>query len=65
MTGNNCGTFGCDVLKQDPEAKKNAPWIFSPTPNNVAEEYQDNFPSVNYDPKTKTTTSDIYKKKEE
>jgi uncharacterized protein RhaS with RHS repeats len=65
LTGNNCATFGCDVLKQDPEAKKNAPWIFNPTPNNVAEEYQDNFPKVNYDPKTKTTTSDIYKKKEE
>ena len=62
LTGNNCGTFGCDVLKQDPEAKKNAPWIFNPTPNNVAEEYQDNFPKVSYDPQTKTTTSDIYKK---
>ncbi|HMS29874.1 MAG TPA: RHS repeat-associated core domain-containing protein [Saprospiraceae bacterium] len=65
LTGNNCATFSCDVLKQDPEAKKNAPWIFNPTPNNVAEEYQDNFPKVNYDPKTKTTTSDIYKKKDE
>ncbi len=65
LTGNNCATFSCEVLKQDTEAKKNAPWIFNPTPNNVAEEYQDNFPKVNYDPKTKTTTSDIYKKKGE
>ncbi len=65
LTGNNCGTFGCDVLKQDSDAKKKAPWIFNPTPNNIAEEYQDNFPAVNYNPKTKTTTSEIYKKKEE
>src|SRR5690554_2680514 len=28
LTGNNCGTFGCDVLKQDKKAKKKAPWIF-------------------------------------
>ena len=61
---NNCGTFGCDVLKQDEAAAKEAPWIFNPTPDNVSEEYQDNFPKVNYDPKTKTTTSDIYKKKD-
>ena len=61
---NNCGTFGCDVLKQDPEAKKQAPWIFNPTPDNIGEEYQDNFPKVDYNPKTKTTTSDIYKKEE-
>ncbi len=61
---NNCGTFGCDVLKQDEGAAENAPWIFNPTPDNVAEEYQDNFPKVDYDPKTKTTTSDVYKKEE-
>jgi hypothetical protein len=64
LTGNNCATFGCDVLKQDPEAKKNAPWIFNPTPNNVADEYQDNFPKVNYNSGTRTTTSDIYKKED-
>ncbi|MFB9057512.1 toxin TcdB middle/N-terminal domain-containing protein [Mariniflexile ostreae] len=62
LIGNNCGTFGCDVLKQDEGAKKKAPWIFNPTPNNIAEEYQDNFPKVDYTPKTKNTTSDIYKK---
>ena len=64
LTGNNCATFGCDVLKQDPEAKKNAPWIFNPTPKNVADEYQDNFPKVNYNSGTRTTTSDIYKKED-
>jgi len=57
---NNCGTFGCDVLKQDEGAKKKAPWIFNPAPNNVAEEYQDNFPKVNYNSEKKTTSSDIY-----
>jgi len=65
LTGNNCGTFGCDVLKQDSEAKKKAPWILIPTPNNMAKEYQDNFPSVNYDPKTKTTSGELYKKEDE
>ena len=64
LTGNNCGTFGCDVLKQDPDAKKKAPWIIIPTPDNMAEEYQDNFPKVDYNSKTKTTTSDIYKKED-
>ena len=60
--GNNCGTFACDVIKQDKGAKKKAPWIFIPSPDNIGEEYQDNFPKVDYNPKTKSTTSDIYKK---
>lgn len=64
LTGNNCGTFSCDVLKQDPEAKKKAPWIFIPTPDNMVEEYQDNFPKVDYNPETKTTSSEIYKKED-
>lgn len=64
LTGNNCGTFSCDVLKQDPEAQKKAPWIFIPTPDNMVEEYQDNFPKVDYNPETKTTTSEIYKKED-
>lgn len=65
LTGNNCGTFGCDVLKQDPKAKKQAPWIIIPTPDNMAEEYQDNFPSVNYNPQTKTTSGELYKKEDQ
>ncbi|MGB3545893.1 MAG: DUF6695 family protein [Saprospiraceae bacterium] len=65
LTRNNCGTFGCDVIKQDDSARKNAPWIFDPTPNNVAEEYQDNFPSVDYDPIENTTTSSIFDKKDQ
>lgn len=64
LSGNNCGTFGSDVLKQDPEAKKQAPWILNPTLDNIAEEYQDNFPMVDYNPSAKTTTSDIYKEKQ-
>ena len=62
LTGNNCGTFGCDVVKQDEKAKEKAPWIFNPTPDNVAEEYRDNFPKIDYNPNKKITTSDIYKK---
>jgi len=65
LSGNNCGTFGCDVIKQDPEAAKNAPWIWIPTPDNIGEEYQDNFPSVNYDPETNSTSGDLYKKEDE
>ena len=65
FTGNNCGTFATDVLKQDPEAKKKAPWIIIPTPGNIAKEYQDNFPAVNYNSNTNTTTGDIYKKEDE
>jgi hypothetical protein len=58
LSGNNCGTFGCDVLNQDPEAKEKAPWIFDPRPNSISGEYQDNFPSVNYDPESQSTTTD-------
>ncbi len=65
LLSNNCGTFAHDVAKQDPNAKKKTPWIFNPTPTNIANEYQDNFPKVDYNPNTKTTTSDIYKPKEE
>jgi RHS repeat-associated protein len=57
---NNCGTFAIDVIKQDAKAKKQAPWIISQTPDNIAEEYQDNFPYVRYNPQTKQTTSEIY-----
>ena len=63
LFSNNCGTFGCDVLKQDPDVKRKAPFILSPTPNNVSEEYQDNFPSINYDPKANSISGSLYKKK--
>ncbi len=56
LYNNNCATFGCDVLKQDPEIEENAPWILNPSPDNVAEEYQDNFTPMSYDPETNTTT---------
>jgi hypothetical protein len=53
ITGNNCGTFAADVVKQDPDVKKQAPTIIDPRPNSMVKEYQDNFKPVNYDPKTK------------
>lgn len=52
LRSNNCGTFGCDVLKQDPAVRDQAPWSFDPRPNSVIEEWQDNFEKVNYTPKT-------------
>jgi hypothetical protein len=57
---NSCGAFADDVIKQDAVAKKKAPWIINPAPTNIADEYQDNFPKVDYNSKKKTTTSDIY-----
>jgi hypothetical protein len=57
---NNCATFACDVIKQDDSARKKAPWIFNTAPINVALEYRKIFPRVNYNPKTDTTTSDIF-----
>jgi uncharacterized protein RhaS with RHS repeats len=65
LLSNNYGTFAHDVIKQDSDAKKKAPRIFIPIPTNIADEYQDNFPKVYYNPNTKTTTSDIYKPTEE
>ena len=59
---NNCGTFACDVLKSDKINKALAPWIFNPTPSNVAEEYQDEFDSVSYDSKTGIVTYKVNKK---
>ena len=63
LLSNNCGTFACDVLKQDPNAKKQAPWIINPTPDNIADEYQDNFDNVSYNPKTKTYKYTVKKSK--
>jgi len=55
ITSNNCGTFAADVVKQDPNVKKQAPAIIDPRPNSMAKEYQDNFKPIIYDPKTKKT----------
>ena len=52
ITGNNCGTFAGDVVKQDPNVKKQSPTIIDPRPNSMVKEYQDNFKPINYDPKT-------------
>ncbi|MFR5379496.1 MAG: hypothetical protein ACLTHI_11070 [Bacteroides uniformis] len=43
--------FAADVLKQDPSVKDKAPVIIDPRPNSIVKEYQDNFKSLNYDPK--------------
>ena len=51
LRNNNCGTFAADVLKQDPSVKDKAPLIIDPRPNSIVKEYQDNFKSLNYDPK--------------
>ena len=51
LRNNNCGTFADDVLKQDPSVKDKAPVIIDPRPNSIVKEYQDNFKSLNYDPK--------------
>ncbi len=61
LTVNNCGTFAADVVEQDQNVEEKSPWILIPTPDNIAEEFQDNFPDVNYNPNTNTTTSEIYK----
>jgi RHS repeat-associated protein len=52
LTSNNCGTFGCDVLSQDPNVKSKAPSIADPRPNSIIQEYQGTFGTVQYDPKT-------------
>ena len=57
---NNCGTFAKDVLNQDQNVKKKSPLIFNPTPTNIGEEFRDNFPKIDYDPITNTTSGDIY-----
>ena len=51
LRNNNCGTFAADVLKQGPSVKDKAPVIIDPRPNSIVKEYQDNFKSLNYDPK--------------
>ena len=51
LRNNNCGTFAAGVLKQDPSVKDKAPVIIDPRPNSIVKEYQDNFKSLNYDPK--------------
>ena len=58
ITSNNCGTFAADVVKQDPEVKKQAPTIIDPRPNSMVKEYQDKFKPINYDSKTKKTEWD-------
>lgn len=60
LFNNNCGTFAIDVLGQDPQAKKQSPWILDPTPSSIGKEYQRKFPNVDYNPQTKIINSTLY-----
>ena len=55
LTGNNCGTFAADVVKQDGQVKEKAPNIVDPRPNSIVEEYQNKFRTITYDPNKKQT----------
>lgn len=55
LTGNNCGTFAADVVKQDEQVKEKAPGIADPRPNSIVGEYQKKFKSITYDPDKKRT----------
>ncbi|GAB6121780.1 RHS repeat domain-containing protein [Dysgonomonas termitidis] len=50
LTGNNCGTFAADVLKQDPDVKKKAPTTIIARPNGMVKDWQSNFEKITYDP---------------
>ena len=52
---NNCGTFACDVLNQDPEVAKKTPYIVDPRPNSIIDEYRDKFDKVDYNSKDGAT----------
>jgi RHS repeat-associated protein len=52
LANNNCGTFACDVLNQDPNVAKNSPSILDPRPNSIIKEYQGEYGKVQYNPKT-------------
>lgn len=55
ILNNNCGTFGCDVLDQDPNVSKESPGIVDPRPNSIIDEYRDKFDKVDYNSKDGTT----------
>jgi RHS repeat-associated protein len=61
LTSNNCGTFGCDVVNQDPNVAKNSPSVVDPRPNSIIGEYQGEFGKVQYNPKTGGTVETIDK----
>ncbi|MBP7105557.1 MAG: RHS repeat-associated core domain-containing protein, partial [Fermentimonas sp.] len=53
LTGNNCGTFAADVLKQDPDVKDKAPITIIARPNGMVKDWQSNFEKITYDPDKK------------
>jgi hypothetical protein len=52
LASNNCGTFACDVLNQDPQVESKSPSIADPRPNSIIQEYQGTYGKVEYNPKT-------------
>lgn len=61
LTRNNCGTFACDVLNQDPKVKDKAPSIYDPRPNSMVKEYQGEFGKVEYNSETGGTKETVDK----
>ena len=53
LTGNNCGTFAADVLKQDPDVKYKAPITIIARPKGMVKDWQSNFEKITYDPDKK------------
>ena len=53
ITSNNCGTFMCDVAKQDPAVADQFPWLFDPRPNSVITELREEFTPLDYNPTPK------------
>ena len=53
LTGNNCGTFAADVLKQDPDVKYKAPITIIARPNGMVKDWQSNFEKITYNPDKK------------
>ncbi|WP_052354048.1 RHS repeat domain-containing protein [Flectobacillus major] len=61
LANNNCGTFACDVLNQDPNVKDQSPSISDPRPNSIVQEYQGTYGTVEYNPKTGGTKETVDK----
>ena len=61
LANNNCGTFACDVLNQDPDVKSQSPSTSDPRPNSIIEEYQGTYGRIEYNPKTGGTKETVDK----
>ncbi|PLK42086.1 hypothetical protein [Emticicia sp. TH156] len=61
LTSNNCGTFACDVLNQDPNVALKSPSIYDPRPNSIVEEYRGVYGKIEYNPNTGATRETVDK----